>query len=774
MSRKVGLSLLLVLLLVATSRVMSVRAQEPLPPTPTPTAEPFQQFAAAPASSTAGPILPWDIGAAMDNLGYQTLKTVAELLWVFHAVLLTLSYFIHLAAEKLTQGLLPLILKIATDYLKESGIFKALAEIAFLLVILGLIASFIEVRLVDLRKFLLYAILASLVLSSGPAMMSRIEATRRDAARALNERVFSQVLGSGDLGYGDLPAPAPWASFTLNDYDEPGYTARDAALSALLVGGGHEEMFGPLPQQFRSQYFEPISLITLTDPAARNVALDQANNGVTRLLLAYPLSLVSVLEGLVELLFSVAGAFLMIALPFSLLFAFFLPTEGITLGLLRQYLNLLLNYFVVNVLIAIGLAGLVAAAARGSLLLAVGGSAMAWLFFAFGLNVAKQSAQGSFTALTGSVAGLLGVRDPVADALQGARQAAGVAVGLAGAGVAAAAGMPQLAPTALSLGIGGGTPGPADHLKTVARVGLGLMGGEMMQGTPIAGLATAASTVQSMSDGKGLLDNLAKLQGSDAVMVGMRAGAGDVAGIAIGLDRALDRRERLADKAQKQEKETAKPPTYIPDVASPWREPIDRGLRQQGEEWGARIAQAIVQTLESYRGQGLSETALVQKFTNSEGAPALDSAGSKAVFAQLDSQTRDTLLKTPEAKAAFVGLVGEAVMPKTTATAPDLAAAIAAAVAGGATNGAEIVAWQLGSNVQALGPAYGPINGIVHEARALGLNGEQTRFVLTTGLVPPGQENHPRLEQILALREQLPAAVSLTRTTLASEKERTQ
>ncbi len=752
--------------------VTPVSAQDPWPPTPTPTAEPFQSFAVAPASATAGPILPWDISAAIDNLGYQALKTAAEILWIPHAVLLTLSYFIHLASEKLTQGLLPLILKIATDYLKESGIFKALAEIAFLLVILGLIASFIEVRLVDLRKFLLYAVLASLVLSSGPAMMSRIEVTRRDAARALNERVFSQVLGSGDMGYGDLPAPAPWASFTLNDYDEPGYTARDAALSALLVGGGHEEMFGPLPQQFRSQYFEPISLITLTDPAARNAALNQANNGLTRLILAYPLSLVSVLEGLVELLFSVAGAFLMIALPFSLLFAFFLPTEGITLGLLRQYLNLLLNYFVVNVLIAIGLAGLVAAAARGSLLLAVGGSAMAWLFFAFGLNVAKQSAQGSFTALTGSVAGLLGVRDPVADALQGARQAAGVAVGLAGAGVAAAAGMPQLAPTALSLGIGGGTPGPADHLKTVARVGLGLMGGEMMQGTPIAGLATAASTIQSMGDGKGLLDNLAKLQGSDAVMVGMRAEAGDVAGIAIGLDRALERRERRADKAQKQE--TSKTPSYVPDVTSPWREPIDRGLRQQGEEWGTRIAQAIVQTLESYRGQGLSDTALIQKFTNPEGAPALDSAGSKAVFAQLDSQTRDTLLKTPEAKAAFVGLVGEAVMPKTTAAAPDLAVAIAAAVAGGATNGAEVVARQLGSNVQALGPAYGPINGIVHEARALGLSGDQTRFVLTTGLVPPGQENHPRIEQILALRDQLPASVSLTRTTLAAEKERTQ
>jgi hypothetical protein len=657
-------------------------------------------------------------------------------------------------------------------------------------------------------------VLSSLILSQGPDAMVRIEEMRRKQAQLLYERTYSEMSSSGVLS-GVLSAgagTASWASFSMRSFYSAGLSAEDAALSVVGVQHKGEELRGTLPSGLENRFFTPASIRQLNE-GTRNAELQEATNGVMLLVMTYPVSIVAVWEGVMELLFGIAAFFLLISLPISLVFSFFLPTEGVFLGILKQYGYLLMYYMILNMLIAMGMSGLVLAAGQGSVPLAVGGSVFSMVFYAFGLNLAKQSAMNSFTALSGGVAQTMGFRDPTQQAVGAVKTAGGLALGAAGAGLALAAGAPMLAPSLLGAGAGAGGAGSdgrsavtggdgstglqgqgwqsptleaMDRQKSWVRAGLGWAGGRLMKGTPFQGPATSLATMKSRDID--IPEAVQAATGADAALVGLTAGGRSFFDDFIVMDRISRRaRQRMnaagsrharsfRDVAQEQEQRLgsadgshqqgpqqpqqpappAPPPEpdysrmrYQTSSSSPWKRDIHEALNQYGEKWGHEMARAISRSLVRYLNEGLSDEEIRARFLE-DGEPSLQTAGAHQVFRNLPEEQRETL-RTEAAQAAMSGMIGEAVMPRTQVSRDDLARAIADAVRDGFVEGqgAEAVARQLGTSGDGLGHDYGVVNRVADDVARSGLSPQEIEITLATGEVFDGREDLARNRHLL-------------------------
>ncbi len=306
--------LLAVLLLLCSGPGSATRAQDLPPGTSPPRLGEHAPAGATPQSNgIIGNIIPWDFGKTFDNLQYQATTLLATLAYLPHSLLLTSAYFLNRVAILLTQGLLPLALTVIATMLAESNIFITVGTLAVLLFGLSLVVSFMDWRAVDLSRIAGYLIMAALFLAQGPAFMTMIETGRRTLSRAVYDQMYAAV--SADDGWGStmvgLTGPADWANFQLRDYYDPGITVLDVALSALAVTQG-EQSSGALPAALQEQFFPHTSGISNLPEGQRSVALQNAGYGVARILLAYPLSIVALVEAAMELLFSIAGFFLLL------------------------------------------------------------------------------------------------------------------------------------------------------------------------------------------------------------------------------------------------------------------------------------------------------------------------------------------------------------------------------------------------------------------------------------------------------------------------------
>lgn len=792
-----GLLLLLLILLVNSNDAQAAASKSPVTPPP----PDLQQVG---TSSGIGNIIPWDLGKTFDNLQYQFVYFLATQVYLPHSILLTVAYYLDRASQILTGGLLPLALTVIATMLAETNIFVTVGTIAVLLFGLSLILSFLNWRPVELSKILWYLLLAVLFLAQGPEFMTLIERTRRDIAGAVYERTYASVYSGGEWGnlFGGVGAPAEWATFQIQDYHAPGYNVQDVALSALIVGQG-EESSGALSSGLAGRFFPYPNGIANLSEGQRSEALNRAKDGIARILLIYPLSVIAVIEAFMELTFSVAGFFLMLAIPLALVMSFFAPTEGIFLNLVQKYVTLLLNYVVISALISIGVAGMISAAVNGSLIFAIAGAVFACMFYAFGVSMGWQSARSSAFALSGTMATTLGVKDPVMSGLDAANTAVGAGVGLVGAAAAVAAGMPMLAPAAFNIG---GEMKPFGALtsderasvdyhpgwetaKGLIRTGLGVAGGEMLRGSPMSGLATGFSMMSGMSDSVGGM--LRETPASDAVMVGLTTNAANPAALAIALDRTSQRRERLQRRygdRDHRDRDAAAPPArrattsapepavelatqipqpntsqsigYVSDPVSPWRAVVDEGIRNHGDAWANKVAQALRETVTSLRGQGVPSEQIPQQFVNETGQPDIRTRGGREVFDRLDLDAKQ-VLRDPTAQAALAGIVGETVMPRVQVSREDLIHAVAQAVEDGATQGAEAVAQKLGSTGSALGSSYGAVNAIVARAQSMGVSAADTEMLLRTGMVPAQHATTPGIEQLGAMSAMLPNSLTV-------------
>ena len=686
-----------------------------------------------------------DFGKYIAEAQYQFIFSLAYIAWLPHQILLTAAYYTNLAARFLMTRVFPLVIQQVITYITEAGLPQTIMTVAILLAAVSIVTAFApEVfKFADLRKILLYGIAASIIFSSGPALMAQVDSVRTSLASVLYASVSAS--SGGAWGFGGSGSAPPWATFGgVDDYFSgslPGISVLDVGMSALGIGEG-EESSPELPAGFRAQFFPDESILTKRE-GDRTTAIQVASQGVTRLMMLYPLSIVAVMEGALQLMFSVAAFIILASIPLALLFAFFLPTEAIFLSLARQYTNLIVSYVSVTLLIAVGVSGLLAAAGSGNAGAVAAASIFTGVFCWYGFSVAKGSVTSSFTALTGAIATTVGGREPIGEMTGAVQSAVGTTVGLAGAGLALAAGAPMLAPAALQAGQSLGEHRDQEQAKGLVRTGLGFLGGKLMQGTSLAEPAQAVSMLGSFGGEDGIGGLAARLTASDAATAGLTSGSNPVA-MMMSLDRTVTRRERMKRRYGSEDD----------DPNSPWRGEISQAQQQFGDEWTDQMRLHV-------RSQARPERAA--EYVNSDGQLDMRSAGVRAVVESLPVELKQMLLE-PVARQALEGMIGEAVMPKIGATREDLANAIAEAVREGAEHGAEAVAEKLGTSAAALGGTYGVINAIVERAQHTGMPERAVRGVL---MGQPGYEPHSADEEDFAMmRGMLPLAMRMQATQL--------
>ena len=733
------------------------------------------------------PPMPWEIGPAIDNALYQVEWSLAFYAWQPHTTMMAISHVFANLSDSLTTNMLPMVVDFVIQYIKTSNIFGIGVALALVLAGLSMLGSFIDLSIVDLKQVFRYAILISLVLAYGASAMQSVEILRGNLASALYENAYSAIAsGSGFSGVFAAPAETdPWARFELEDRAPPrGRTsAYDVALSAL-ESSAMEAVLPSLPSGFESRYFPHPSIASLNE-SRRSNAIQAGWQGIVRLVLSYPLSVVSLVETGMEVLFAIAGMILLASMPFALVFGLFRPTDAIVGRLLQQYLTFFVNYVVVSMLISIGVSGLVSAAATRSMTMMAAGAVLSAIFYWFGVKSAWGAAKSSFTAVTGSVAQALDVEEPVGAAGGALRTAGGMVVGAGGAVAAAAAGMPQLAPAALKAGQSfselGADERDAERRKGRIRAGLGVFGGMAMQGTPIQGPATALTAMRSFGTEGGMDEMLTGLEAADATMVGLSSRS--PFGAVYALDRARRRRERLENqygdkktgkqvgddvgrggagqRGAKTGSATASPATntgaavgltFRPKDDSPWKQEIEQAMLQFGDHWAQEVANAVRETADQLRDQGMTEKEVARHFVDDEREPSFNSAHGRTIFDNLGEETKRLLANESEALRAARGIIGEEVMPTREITREELADAVAYAVnnAGNETGAAaRAVAESLGVAIEELGAQYPAYNSLVKTVRKTGGTGEDVRRQL---LDPSGDfltENTKKLTRFM-------------------------
>ena len=95
---------------------------------------------------------PWDIGVAVDNGIYLALRFIAQICWLPHAVLLSMAYYIHVAARLLMTSVFPAVIQAVIGYFATGSLFRSVVTIAVLFAALGLIASFVDLQIANIRK----------------------------------------------------------------------------------------------------------------------------------------------------------------------------------------------------------------------------------------------------------------------------------------------------------------------------------------------------------------------------------------------------------------------------------------------------------------------------------------------------------------------------------------------------------------------------------------------------------------------------------------------
>lgn len=738
---------------------------------------------AAPAASTAGPLLPLDFGAIFDNLQYQLLGVLAGLLWMPHGALQSIASILHAVSSVLTNNLLQTVLDLLIEMLNTTGVVRIAATLALLIAGITLLASYVPIRVVEIGKIIGYGIAVALLLSQGPQVMVQIEQWRRDTADRIYQEVYDTTRTQSGAWASILAFPAveDWQRFQLQS-SGGGISARDVAASALECAPG-EVLKIAICNDFRNTFFPHTSIRHLNE-GARNQALQRGSQALNRLVTIFPLTAAALLESVMELLFAVAGFLLLVSIVLSVVFVFFLPTEGITMGLVRRYISVVVLYLVISVFTGVGMAMLAAAAGMGGLPRVVAVSAIASLLYWAGISMAGSSVKQASTAFYDGIVQAAGAGDPLRSGgklVRGAATAAaGVGLAATGGGLLAGASLMNIGANQMADGLGGSSSSRSAGLMRAAG---GLMLGGAANRLGVGGAVRSAATLQAVSDGDNVLDTFSQASLAESVLVGASARGGNPLSTVLALDRSVRRGQRWRGTEQPPRAQEGRDPTSaeapaheqgVPEPrrraplgyhseTSPWRKDIDRAIAMLGNAWATQVADALVTSVETYRSAGMTDADIQERFANAAGQVSLTSPGVRDLLAVLPKDAQMPL-RTREAQQGLRGIIGEGIMGRTGLSRDDLAYAIAQTMReGGFAAGApaDAVARTLGTTGPALGPAYSSINAVARAAHRSGLSPDEVEVSLR------GQRGVAGSESLLAVGRMLPEQMHIIQDSVA-------
>lgn len=380
----------------------------------------------------------------MDNLVqqplYQLEQTVAQVTWgINRAGLFIIDVLDRFRAQLVTQGFTKALDTVSTEIL---GISRPVVELSLTIGMLLIIATpIIRFQWVNIKKVLGLAVIVPLLLPMLAGGFQDIDAARSDLGSLFYNQIFSSSsfnIASGDAaqgtdrgilvdGSGQIPAYGP-----RND-GRSGLRGVDIAASYLWATRADVvESSRLLPTAFEQQYFPyDIGAFGNQDSDVRWQLIEQAGGGITRTVYGLILVAFAFLETLINLAFTLALGFQLIALIIATLFMWFTPFEGMVVGIIKKMADLMLQSWGISAVQGLTLAAVVSAANQSGSIAVLGVGILGLALEIVYVTVAYKAVIGAITGMGSSGGGISSVGRALAPAAALATGGIGAAVGMA-------------------------------------------------------------------------------------------------------------------------------------------------------------------------------------------------------------------------------------------------------------------------------------------------------------------------------------------------------
>jgi hypothetical protein len=323
-----------------------------------------------------------DVGCFIDEGLVSMLRFLAQIGWFFNGSLLLLSRWIE---EQRAWLITDVMAALFTGLLRGSMVAWAQAVvIAVVLFVIGFsLRAIVELNWVDVRRAIRNGLIALIVFTYGAQLMAASETARVDLSMAaaqvavdsLSTAGAVRMLSGGSSRPGDLMSPMatiypgaacggivpPRATTTMfiNDVaanylfataedihcpSAAGASQNTPALPAVFwAGGTYPTASMGTPERDAPVTFEGYYRVqpgAAANPADRQRIVALAMDGVIRQLFGLFLTIPAVIEQVIQLVFALGLATLWLSLTIGLVFALFVPTEGMLSSIGRSAVEL--------------------------------------------------------------------------------------------------------------------------------------------------------------------------------------------------------------------------------------------------------------------------------------------------------------------------------------------------------------------------------------------------------------------------------------------------
>jgi len=304
---------------------------------------------------------------------YFILWSLAQTLWDFDRILLTVALWINSFRSFILTNAAQIVELVADGLVSPAGMFLAFAFVIYgLWRLAAIFFPNTTWKPVELPRVIVYGLLIGAFFAGPAVAIVALEDLRVDLA----ENVQSSVTGTLAPTFTPPGYSSSEPGLTVYDVDGSG-SASGINLAASLIGVQNVSDLGSpeLPPAFQSIYFTygtPADF-TLDDEDARTEALTRAGEGVLFLFLAPLAILYAICESLLWLILTVAALILWVGLPIALMLAPFRISEGLFSTFFNRYANLWIETIISAAIMGIFTGVLANAAAQGvGLFLAAG------------------------------------------------------------------------------------------------------------------------------------------------------------------------------------------------------------------------------------------------------------------------------------------------------------------------------------------------------------------------------------------------------------------
>lgn len=365
----------------------------------------------------------------MDNLVqqplYQLEQTVAQVTWgINRAMLFIVDVLDRFREQLVTTGFTRALDTVSTEIL---GISRPVVELSLTVGMLLIIATpIIKFQWVNIKKVLGLAVIVPLLLPMLAGGFQDIDAARSDLGSLFYNQIFSgssfniapsdaaQGTERGILvdGSGQIPAYGP-----RND-GRSGLRGVDIAASYLWATRADVmESSRLLPTAFEQQYFPyDIGQFGDQESATRWELIERAGGGITRTVYGLILVAFAFLETLINLAFTLALGFQLIALIIATLFMWFTPFEGMVVGIIKKMADLMLQSWGISAVQGLTLAAVVSAANQSGSIAVLGVGILGLALEIVYVTVAYKAVIGAITGMGSSSGGISSVGRALAPA----------------------------------------------------------------------------------------------------------------------------------------------------------------------------------------------------------------------------------------------------------------------------------------------------------------------------------------------------------------------